>query len=144
MIVVVDTNIIFSALLNPEGTISDILLNSGGFFEFYAPTLIIEELLRHKSKILNLSGYSQEQLDFLFRIFFKEIQLVDKEVIRVGFSDEAEKLASDVDLFDAPFIALSLELNAPLWTGDKKLINGLLRKNFDLLINTQKMQNPRK
>ena len=106
--------------------------------------MIIEELLRHKSKILNLPGYSQEQMDFLFRIFFKEIQLVDKEVIRVGFSDEAEKLASDVDLFDAPFIALSLELNAPLWTGDKKLINGLLRKKFDLLINSQKMQNLQK
>jgi predicted nucleic acid-binding protein len=37
----------------------------------------------------------------------------------------------EVDLKDIPFVALSIELNAPLYTGDNKLKNGLLAKGFD-------------
>ena len=45
-------------------------------------------------------------------------------------------MVNDIDEFDAPFIALSLELNSPLWTGDKKLIKGLNKKEFDLILDT--------
>jgi len=34
--IVVDTNIIFSALLNTNNTIGEILINSGDTFEFYS------------------------------------------------------------------------------------------------------------
>lgn len=38
---------------------------------------------------------------------------------------------------DIPFIVLSLALNSPLWTGDKKLVSGLKKKNIDWLLNTK-------
>lgn len=41
-----------------------------------------------------------------------------------------------MDEFDAPFIALALELDAPLWTGDKKLITGLAKKGIDWILST--------
>ena len=34
--IIIDTNIIFSGLLNTDGTIGDLLLNSDGVFEFYS------------------------------------------------------------------------------------------------------------
>lgn len=37
----------------------------------------------------------------------------------------------DVDAKDTPFAALAIELDAPLWTGDKKLVLGLRKKGFD-------------
>jgi len=134
--VILDTNIIFSSLLNPEGKISDILLNSFEIFEFYSPTFVLEELKNHKEKLLKISGYSEEDLDFLQRILFKKIELIDVQNLQQSIREKSFEITENVDEFDAPFIALSLELDAPLWTGDKKLINGLKEKGVDWLLTT--------
>ena len=52
MIVVVDTNIVFSGILSLNGIISDFLLNSSDEFEFYSPSSITEELDNHHHKII--------------------------------------------------------------------------------------------
>ncbi|WP_413176102.1 PIN domain-containing protein [Anabaena azotica] len=36
-----------------------------------------------------------------------------------------------MDESDTPHVALTLELEGLLWTGDKKLKEGLIRKGFD-------------
>lgn len=136
MKIVLDTNIIFSALLNPKGKISDLLLNSFGIFDFYSPTFVLEELKNHQNKLLKISGYSEKDLDFLLRIVFKKIELIDVINVQQSIWDDAFKLTQNVDEFDTPFIALSLELDAPLWTGDKKLINGLKEKHINWLLTT--------
>ena len=50
-----------------------------------------------------------------------------------------EKVGIKVD--DAPFVALALELNAFLWTGDKKLIDGLASKNTFFAKSTTEIEN---
>ena len=45
--------------------------------------------------------------------------------------DEDCRLCKDVDAEDALHVALTLELDGLLWTGDKKLRNGLLAQGFD-------------
>ncbi len=77
MKVVVDTNIVFSGILNPQGTISDLLLNSNMIFEFYAPAIITEELNRHREKLLKLSMLTELELDVLINILMKKIDLID-------------------------------------------------------------------
>lgn len=139
MIVVVDTNIVFSGLLNAKGTISDLLLNSENEFDFYAPSFILEELNNHRQKLVSLSGLSFEELEFLKRIVFKKIDLIDLESISESHWLEASRLSEDIDKFDTPFVALSLELEAYLWTGDKKLINGLLSKGVDWVYDTNQI-----
>ncbi|RDC65638.1 PIN domain-containing protein [Adhaeribacter pallidiroseus] len=47
MNIVVDTNIVFSALLNANGLIGELLLNSQNEFQFYSPELMTEEILRY-------------------------------------------------------------------------------------------------
>ncbi len=137
MKIVVDTNIIFSGLLSPNGTISDLLLNSSGIFDFYAPTYLLDELENHKEKLLKITGYSEKELDFLQRNLFKKIDLIDLESIRELTWEKAIELTKNVDEFDAPFIALALELDSPLWTGDKKLIKGLNKKGVDWILPTE-------
>jgi len=39
-------------------------------------------------------------------------------------------LCKDIDESDTPFVALTIELKALLWTGDKKLKEGLKKKGF--------------
>jgi predicted nucleic acid-binding protein len=70
---------------------------------------------------------------------FSKHCLSESKVFKQALSESWEKsmeLVKDIDEFDAPFIALSLELKSPLWTGDKKLINGLKQKEFDLILGT--------
>lgn len=136
MKIIVDTNIIFSALLSPDGKISDLLLNSAEVFEFYSPLFILEELENHNTKLLKISGFSQKELDFIKYIIFKKIELIDLEFIQESTFEKAIELTKNVDEFDAPFIALALELDAPLWSGDKKLINGLSKKGVDWILTT--------
>jgi len=45
-------------------------------------------------------------------------------------------LTKDVAEFDTPFVAFALELDAPLWTGDKKLKKGLSEKGIDWVLST--------
>ncbi len=139
MILVVDTNIVFSGILSPEGTISDLLLNSGDSFTYYAPSAIIDELDKHHKKLVKLSGLSDSEIRFLRRILLRKIELIDLESIRSTTWKNAFELTGDVDEFDAPFIALSLELEASLWTGDKKLIKGLKTKGIEWILDTNQI-----
>lgn len=134
--IVVDTNIVFSALLSPNGTISDLLLNSTDIFDFYSPTFLLQELKNHRAKILKLAGYSAKELDFLQLTIFRKIDLIDLESIRRSTFEKSIELTKNVDEFDAPFIALALELDSPLWTGDKRLIKGLTKKGIDWVLTT--------
>lgn len=47
MKIVVDTNIIFSALLNSNGTIGDLIFNSDKTFELYSCSYMRYEILKH-------------------------------------------------------------------------------------------------
>ena len=44
---------------------------------------------------------------------------------------KAFRFCKDVDENDTAFVALTLELNALLWTKDDELKSGLRRKGFD-------------
>ena len=112
------------------------MLNSSNTFDFYTPTYLLDELENHKEKLLEITGYSEKELDFLQRNLFKKIDLIDLESIKESTWEKAIELTKDVDEFDAPFIALALELDSPLWTGDKKLIKGLNKKSVDWILTT--------
>lgn len=136
MKIVVDTNIIFSGLLSPNGTISDLLLNSSAKIEFYSPTFVLGELNDHREKLIKLSGFTKRELDFLQLTIFKKVDLIDLDSIKKSTFEKAYELTKDVDEFDTPFVALALELESPLWTGDKKLRNGLVKKGVDWILTT--------
>lgn len=59
------------------------------------------------------------------------------ESIREPTFEKAYELTKDIDEFDTPSVALALELNSPLWTGDKKLRNGLSKKGIDWILTTE-------
>ncbi|MCB9263198.1 MAG: putative toxin-antitoxin system toxin component, PIN family [Flavobacteriales bacterium] len=137
MKIVVDTNIVFSAMLNQHGNICDLLLNSLDSFVFYSPSFVLEELDNHTNKLRRLTGYSEKELDYLCRILFTKVDLIDMETLQKKSWEKAIELTKNIDEFDAPFVALAIELDAPLWTGDKKLLNGLVKKGIDWILTTE-------
>jgi predicted nucleic acid-binding protein len=51
----------------------------------------------------------------------------------------AINLVANIDENDALFVALNNRLSGFLWTGDKRLINGLRKKDYQNLITTDEL-----
>ena len=128
MKIIIDTNIVFSAILNSQGKIGQIIINSSNFFNFYTVGLLKEEIWNHKSKILDISGFTDDQLIKSYETITKRITFVDEVLISQEILVEARDIVIDIDENDALFIALTNHINGVLWTGDKKLVSGLKKK----------------
>ena len=63
MKIVVDTNIVFSVLLNTDSKIGDLLLNSESIFEFRSVIYLKEEIDKHERKLMAISGLSKDQIE---------------------------------------------------------------------------------
>ena len=48
MKIVVDSNIVFSAILNSQSQIGQLLIDGSNYFEYYSIRLLKEEILNHK------------------------------------------------------------------------------------------------
>ena len=130
MKVVVDTNIVFSAILNSSSDLAKILINAGKDVEFYSCEFLKEELFQHRAKLKKLTKLTDEEISDLVGLATQNIYFINEQLISMEFRLRALHLTKDVDVSDAPFVSLSLQLNALLWTGDKKLKTGLSRRGF--------------
>jgi len=127
--IIVDTNVLFSALLADQSSFADMLLSSDN--QFFICEAILIELFKHKEKIVKASRLSEEELIRVYHILLKRVNIFKEELIAPINRRKAFELCSDIDESDAPHVALTLELNGLLWTGDKKLRDKLKRKGFD-------------
>jgi predicted nucleic acid-binding protein len=128
--VVVDTNILFSALVSRRSRIREILLMEAGM-SFCCPRFIFSELFKHKERIVAATDLSEDELLDALSSLFAHIQFVDESAIPLGVWVEARRLCSGIDEKDTPFLALAIHLNARLWTEDDELKKGLRARKFD-------------
>lgn len=139
MRIVVDTNIVFSALLNANTILGEILLTLQDKFDFFAPELLRQELERYREKLGKASKLTDKQLNEASIRLLDRLTLVSEDLISELSWSKAHLLTKDVDEDDTPFVALSIELNAKLWTGDKKLTAGILGKGSEIVITTAQL-----
>jgi predicted nucleic acid-binding protein len=125
---VVDTNIFISALTSRNREILRVLSRPG--MEFVSTNYIVVELFEHSPRIQQKTRLPREELLEVLSILIAHVRLVDDSMISVGNWIEARRLTREVDMDDITFVALSLELDAPLWTKDEKLRTHLIRKGF--------------
>ncbi len=126
---VVDTNILFSALLSRGSSFGKTILESER--QFFIGELVLAELFKHKERIVQHSRLSEEEVVKLFYDLMLEIEFYKEELVSTASRREAYKLCRDVDETDTPHVALTLEIDGLLWTGDKELKEGLKAKGFD-------------
>ena len=136
MKIVVDTNIVFSALLNSNSRIGRLLLNSRNYFEFYSCKYLQKEIQRHFQKIRDYTNLNDDDLLELINLIESRIFFIDEKLLPDAVIFQAKKLVEDVDFDDFAFIAVSNFLNALLWTGDKVLVEGLRKKGYKNIITT--------
>lgn len=117
--VVVDTNILLSALLNPNGKEADLLFNAAAHgVRLFSCHFLHIEVLKHKSKILKLSGLTESDYLELLHLLARRIEFIDEGQVPAATLDMALALTMDVDRKDAPFVALALHLGGIVWTGE--------------------------
>lgn len=139
MRIIVDTNIVFSAILNSSSKIGRILTQSKTHFQFYSCQYLKVEILRHQGKLLKLTKLSISELLEIENLVTGNIIFINEKLIPKELMLASEKLLVDIDPDDIPFIALAQNLDAKLWTGDKELINGLRAKRFINIITTPEL-----
>jgi predicted nucleic acid-binding protein len=136
MKIIVDTNILFSALLNSNSRIGRLLLDSRDKFEFYSCKYLKKEIFLHLDKIRRYSGLNDNDLSELINLVESRIFFIDEELLPITIITEAKEYVADIDFDDFAFVAITKYLDAWLWTGDKKLSAGLRQKGFSRVFST--------
>lgn len=126
--VIVDTNIVFSALVNKNSKIATLLLRSEQ--PLLMPKYGFVELFKYKEKICAVSKHSQDEVLELLYELIRHIDFFDENSISAEALQKAWALVKNVDAKDLLFVALTIEIGGLLWTGDKQLRLGLEAKGF--------------
>jgi predicted nucleic acid-binding protein len=126
--VVIDTNILFSALLGGESKFTSVLLR--GEQPFWICESVLVELFKRKEKIVKHSKLSDDDLVRAYHVLVRHLNLFKEALIPADRWQEARELCQGIDETDTPHVAVTLTLDSALWTGGKRLLEGLRKKGF--------------
>ena len=136
MKIMVDTNIVFSTLLNTNSRLAGLLLQAPPAVRFYTCDHLRLELLRHRPKLLRLTKLTETALTELQELVVGRIRFINEGLLPAAVFRQAEALTQAIDPDDTPFGTLTLHLGATLWTGDLRLYHGLQSQQFAAVVTT--------
>ena len=137
--IIVDSNILFSAVLNINSRIGQIIINGQEFYDFYAPKYARTEILKHKDKIKKIAQLNDEEFLEVYELIFGYITILNHSILPKNYFNKAFEYCEQIDIDDTFFVGFSAYLKSKLWTGDKKLIIGLQNKGFRRTITTEEL-----
>ena len=108
---VVDTNIFFSLLLRRDTALRRRFLTDTAC-SLHSPRFFLVELFKHKERIAQATELSEDELLECLYELLARIHFFEEGSIPIGTWMEARRLCRDVDPKDAPFVALTLHLEA--------------------------------
>jgi len=135
VLIVIDSNILFSALIR-DSTTRKLILEYGGFFLF--PEYIFIEVEKYKSELLTKSKLNEEEFNKLLELILKKVMVVQDELLNPHYG-EARRLAESVESpEDLTFFACALAYpESIIWSNDQKL----KRQTKVKIISTSEMLN---
>ncbi|MFH1224864.1 MAG: PIN domain-containing protein [Candidatus Diapherotrites archaeon] len=115
---VVDANIIVSALL--KNSLTRKILLGGNAPRFFAPAFIRAGLSKYSGEFSKRLGVKEAEIEEAIALLFDAAGIsVPLPEDYSEFLEEAVRISPDKK--DAPYIALALKLECPLWSQDAKL-----------------------
>jgi len=139
MRIVVDTNIVFSAILNTNGKIARVLLQPKSRHNFYSTEQLSYEIGKYKGEIKDISNYSEPELERVVTLITSKIRFINIRLIPKESYEFAESLTKDIDIDDTEFVALTEHIRGKFWSGDKKLKTGLTKKGWGEFTSTDEL-----
>jgi predicted nucleic acid-binding protein len=123
---IVDANILFSALISGK-SIYPVLF---GMYRFSTIDYVFTELDLHRQVILEKTRLEEIQFIAYLEKIFSKITIYPNMILGEEASTKAYQLCKTVDVKDAPYVALAIQLNQPLATRDEKLYEALRKQKF--------------
>lgn len=132
MKIIIDSNVLFSALIEDSKTRELILENEGPFL---FPSFIFDEFEKHKKELYDKSEMQKGDFDELLKLITSKVEIVPKEKL-IPNKEKAVEIIRDRDKDDITFIACALAYpNSVIWSDDKKL----KRQKKIVILNTQEI-----
>lgn len=118
MILVIDTNILLSALIRDSATRKIIIKSE---WEFYYPETALHEVRKYQRLVIEKSGISEAEYNALLDLLLKHIILIPEEQL-LKYNKDANKLIGKIDADDAVFLAAAMSINdSKIWSNDPHL-----------------------
>ena len=115
MQVITDANIIIAMLVRPGKPIHLFFYIR---LSLYGPHLLFVELENNKEEIMEKTGLTEDEFEWLYSILKHNIEIIPEEEF-LRFRETAENICPDSK--DIVYFALALYLNCPIWSNEKKL-----------------------
>lgn len=115
MILIIDANILFSALIKNSLT-AELIFNED--IQLYTCEFIIEEFFKHEKEIIEKTHRSREQFITIMHQLKDIINIIPQEEYS-NLMNEAKDFSPDPN--DAIYFALAMKLDAGIWSNDKRL-----------------------
>ncbi len=116
MMLLIDANILFSALIASEGKTRSLF--SLLHLEFISPEFIERELEKHFLEIVRKSKCPEEEVRTALEILLSRVKILPEKEYE-PFLAKAKEFSPDPK--DAEYFAVALAFACPLWSNDKKL-----------------------
>jgi len=118
--IVIDTNILISALIKDDSTTSKIIKSD--IFEIYYPEDGMVELEKYRDYIIKKrkKALQRKSFDYAISFLLESITVVPSPLYEDKIR-EAYEIMKDTDEKDTPFLALALKLQCPVWSNDNDL-----------------------
>lgn len=116
MDLIIDANILISALVTTKGFTYDLIFNNKA--RLFAPEYLLDEIEKHKEEILEKSGLSNEEFELFLSLTSFQIEFIPYNEFE-QFIEEAGKITPDPN--DREYFAIALKLTCPIWSNDKRL-----------------------
>ena len=118
MSIVIDSNILFSALLKDSIT-RRIILNYNGMF--LLPSFVLEEAGKYKELLLNKSGMHKEEFEDLLLNILQKVKIIRTEELK-QYRSSAQRIINDIDPDDELIVACAIaHRDNIIWSDDKNL-----------------------
>ena len=117
MRLVVDVNVVFSALVN-KGESSKVFEVNKQMrrLEFIAPEFLLTELQQNIDKLQKMTRLTKEEITASFLFITEQITFIPSSI----FLDKLPE-AMQLNFDDSPYLALALTYKCPIFSGDKGL-----------------------
>lgn len=128
MLIIIDSNILISALIKNSITRSIILSSDN---KFLLPEYSLTEIKNHEKEILYKSRLSREEFIFLMKKLLKYIKIIKTGDI-ISYKKKAYEIMGKIDEDDVLFIACALAYQkSVIWSDDKHFKIQKTIKNYN-------------
>ena len=115
MILIVDANVIISALIRDSKTRELLTISP---FTLYSPDTLLDSINKYKDEFIEKSGLSKEDFETLLNFILEKVIIIRQEEYK-SKTEQADEIMSHIDIEDVDYMALALSIeNDGIWSDD--------------------------